>query len=191
MSGISSGVGSGSSAQVSFLQQQVNRLDPANKCLSFNSWTSKSTSGRKALIESYVEGICPGTSILSIEHVWTGPPGKREIGPISFVEFSSRSVRESILKYVQQAAPLKEDDKNTIGIQRAKIAWQLKRNSSLKKAEEILKKDARAKGQTCKIDWQVEESKTRTVSVGDVVAFSQDIGDQTGCFVEAFANCSF
>ena len=62
MSGISSGVGSGSSGQVSFLQEQVNRLDPANKCLSFNSWTSKSTSGRKALIESYVEGICPGTT---------------------------------------------------------------------------------------------------------------------------------
>ena len=78
-----------------------------------------------------------------------------------------------------------------IAIKGAKTEWQRKRNANLQKAETVLKKDLRTQGQVCKIAWQMPGNKQRAVTVGDVVAFVQEVGEQSGKFTGIFENCSF
>ena len=91
---------------------------------------------------------------------------------LSVVELSSRDVRERVLKKVdERGGSMAEDDSNKVSIKRAKIQWQLKRNASLKKASELLKKDPRAKDKEVTIEWQMEGTKNRAVKVGIDVVF--------------------
>ena len=78
-----------------------------------------------------------------------------------------------------------------IGINRAKTAWQLKRNGYLKKAADALKKDSRAQGKAVNIEWKIEGGKDRSVKIGDQVAFLQNSTDAIGSFVADFQNVSF
>ena len=73
-----------------------------------------------------------------------------------------------------------------------KLPFQLKRNASLKQAADVLKKDARVKGQTVEIDWCVEEvngarSRDRGVKVAAVIAFVQTEKAMSGTFQKPFA----
>ena len=96
-------------------------------------------------------------------------------------------MRERVLKKIdERGGSMPEDDSNNISIKRAKIQWQLKRNASLKKASEILKKDPRAKDKEVTIDWQMEGTKDRAVKVGADVVFLQNKADATGKFQKPF-----
>ena len=83
------------SAQVAALQKQVERLDPANKSLSFVGWKDVSGEARVAKIQEFLNKIGSDQGVQRIEHVWSGTPGSRKMTGISIVEFSSRDCRES------------------------------------------------------------------------------------------------
>ena len=55
------------SARLIALQEQVNRLDPANKSLLFSKFTSVSASGRDANIQAFLQSITESTPV-QIEH---------------------------------------------------------------------------------------------------------------------------
>ena len=127
--------------QSSFLRDQTNRLDPANKSLCFSGFKSTSTEARTTVIRAFLDSQGVNGSNHQIQHVYQGPPGARKLSSIAIVELFSRDVREEVLKKVlQNKTTIAEADKNTVSLNRAKTAWQLKRNANLKKALEVLKK---------------------------------------------------
>ena len=175
------------SSEIAWMQQQVNRLDPANRSLAFTGLKSTSANGRVALIESFLKISGGDPKIQNIEYVWKGPPGDRSMSSLCIVELTCRNERESVLKKLEKdKTTMHEGDANVISVQRAKTAFQLKRNASLKKALEILKKVSRSIGQTVEIDWQIPGSKTRVVNVGGVKAFEQLKDDAAGKFVSKY-----
>ena len=86
---------------------------------------------------------------------------------------------------------MSEDDKNQVSIKRAKIAWQLKRNASLKQAVDRLKKDGKLQGKEPVIACLIEGTKDRAVKIGDVVAFLQTPNDACGNFLAPYQNVVF
>ena len=94
---------------------------------------------------------------------------------ISIVELSSRDVRETVLKKLQQdKTTLKEDDGvGEVSFNRAKTTWQLNCNGNLKKAMDLLKKDSRCKGKSVDISWQEDGTKDRVVKVDNRIALCQ------------------
>ena len=113
------------------------------------------------------------------------------MSPRTIVEFSSRDVREKVLKKIEsENSKMAEDDRNVISIGRAKTAWQLKRNNNLTKAADALKKDNRSQGKTVKIEWQLEDkaNKNRVVKVDEDVVFVQLLTDQAGSFQAPYQN---
>ena len=62
----------------------------------------------------------------------------------------------------------------------------------MRKAEAILKKDARANGKTVKIEWELDGgSKDRLVKMGEQTVFLQTSSDLSGHFLAPFTDVSF
>ena len=108
--------------QLSDLQKQLNRFDPANKSLVFGGFSSSSPDGRAANIRSFLESKFQ-VSPVQVEHIFQGAFGKRVIAPLSVVEFSCNSVREMIFRKLEHdKIKISEDDSIDISIRRAKTA---------------------------------------------------------------------
>jgi len=175
--------------EVSWLQQQVGRLDPANRSLAFTGFVEKDLGKRRSLINSYMDHVGCEQEIRSMDHIWTGPIGNRTVGPITIVEVASRNVREEILKKLKETTSTRKDAAGgNIAVGRAKTSLQLKRNGALKQAMKLVKQDARAKDKSVEICWLTEGSKDRTVKIGDQVVFRQTSTDIGGEFVAPFQN---
>ena len=76
------------SSRINWLQDQLNRLDPANKSLSFSGFISTSAAGRRANIETFLTSVMgESVPICQIEHIFKGPSGDRKMSALSLVEF--------------------------------------------------------------------------------------------------------
>ena len=186
-------VGGLPSPQLAWFQEQINRNDPANRCLCFAGFKDSTVESRATSIETFMQNAGVDAKIQSFDHIWSGPQGNRSLTPLCIVELSSRQVREQTLKKLQANSTMKDSGDNKISVARAKTASQMKRNSSLKKACDLLKKDGRTNGLTVEIKWLIElpdgtKSKDRAVTVGDEVAFLQIPSDLTGSFQKSFCN---
>ena len=127
------------------------------------------------------------SNMVHVESLFKGPAGNRSLSGVCIVEFQSRSIREDVLSKLQDS---KSDSKKNLEIARAKTSSQLERNSALRKAEEILKKEAPTK--KIEIIWKKPDSKdkTREVNVDGIPAFRQNISDSSGCFLSPFVSLS-
>ena len=103
------------------------------------------------------------------------------------IECNSHSDREQILKDLNKKSR-KDKTSADLNIDRAKTKLQLQRNSSLRKAADILKKDKELTGKKIEIIWKKSDAgnKDREVKVNDQVAFCQKISDLKGSFVSPF-----
>ena len=174
------GAGELPNAQVSWMQQQVNRLDPANKSLAFKEFSEFDGPRRTAAIEKFFYNIDLKNVIVNIDHIYSGPPGQRVMSPVSVVELPSRALRETSLKKLEGHSILTSANVGSVSVARAKTSVQLKRNGALQQACEKLKKDSRCKDKSVEIVWQMEGKKDRGVKVGDQIAFLQISTDLTG-----------
>ena len=128
-------------------------------------------------------------SEFTCEHVYKGAPQARVITDMCIVTLSSRSIREIILKEVENKPPA-DLTRNELKIDRAKTASQLARNSALRRASDVLKKDTRCSSKEVTIEWLLDDraNKNREVRVGGVPAFVQSKNDSTGIFLPPFSN---
>ena len=159
----------------------------------FAGFKDSTVESRATSIEAFIQSAGVDAKIQSFDHIWSGPQDNRSLTPLVIVELSSRQVREQTLKKLQVNSTMQDSGGNKISVARAKTASQLKRNGSLKKACEVLKKDGRINGRTVEIKWQIEfangtKSKGRVVKVGDEVAFLQLPSDLIGSFTASFSN---
>ena len=144
--------------QVSWLQQQVQRLDPANRSLCFKGLKQDNPETRKHVIEALLDSVDLKSEIIGMEHIYTGPPTDRKISPISVVELGSRNARENALKkLVEPSSLLKSEANSDLIVQRAKTASQRKRNTSLVQACDLSRKDPRVRTKSSKIPGRKRE----------------------------------
>ena len=138
--------------EVSWLQLQVGRLDAANKSLCLRGFKEDNPKARTTRIEKILEQVGVQEHIQNIEHIWKGPPGQRAVSDMTIIEMSSRQLREEALKKLTED-PSKMDIGNSgkLTVARAKTSMQLKRNSCLLKAADLLKKDSRNIGKNVEI----------------------------------------
>jgi len=100
---------------------------------------------------------------------------------------SSRAVREAALKQLKEDnSILTKSEFQGIKCDRAKTSMQRKRNDSLHRVCEIVKKDPRSQGKTVSIQWQIEESKNRGVQLDGISIFLQTTTDLSGSFLPPF-----
>jgi hypothetical protein len=179
------------SSETVWMQQQMGRLDPANKSLFFKGLAQQNTKTRADILRGLVRHCGEEAQISNIEHLWTGSPGNRVISPNCVVEFSSRAIRETVLeKLGKENSPMTAAA--NLSCNRAKTSIQLKRNGSLKKAAELLKKDARCKSKSVNIAWKQDDgTKDRSVEVDGKSIFKQQISDLAGSFESQFHDLSF
>ena len=147
---------------------------------------------RTVFLENFLKQFGANPDSMNVEHVWKGAPGNRSMTSVSIVEFASRDIRERILKNITAAkSKLLDNFGKEIAFGRAKTAFQRKRNESLKKAAELLKKDSLCEESTMKIVWKAEDgSKIRFVNVGERPIFIQNVADVSGIFKTPFDHLS-
>ena len=179
------------SPEVSWLKDQVNRLDPSNKCIAIKNFGTQSGSERDVCIQKFLEDNLGNPRVQSIEHISGWVDGVRKMTPVSVVEFASRTVREEVLKLAGQKLAYRDNTGAVLAVERAKTALQRKRNTALGKAFDLLKKHGAAKGQKVEISWKIEglaanEKGLRGVKVNDTLVFRQQVGDVGGVFSSPF-----
>jgi len=173
--------------ETKWLQMQVNRLDPANKSLCFRDFTTTDAAKRVAAIEATLANLNVDSGIRRIEHIWTGPRDKRVMSTNTIVELSSRDLRESCLKQLNEDnSKMVSAEVGPITVGRAKTSLQMNRNSGLYRVEKLLKEDPKNKGKSVAIIWQIESSKNRGVSIDGALAFVQCSSDISGKFLAPF-----
>ena len=77
------------SSHVNWLQDQVNRLDPANKSLCFKGFKEEDPAKRQKKIQDFLKTSGVKENV-NIEHLFKYRDGVKSILPISIVEFGSR-----------------------------------------------------------------------------------------------------
>ena len=80
------------------MQSQLNRLDPANRCLAFTGFKNASAESRVSKIQAFLRGLGACDKIVSAEHISSGPPGQRKMTGVSVIEFLSRDLKQAVLK---------------------------------------------------------------------------------------------
>ena len=83
-------------------------------------------------------------------------------------------MRESALNKIGDGK-LDDGKGGKVGVQRAKTSLQLKRNASLTKACDKLKKDVRCKEASVEIVWKIDGSRDRGVKVNGNFIFRQSV----------------
>lgn len=184
-------------SQLSWLKEQINKLDPCNKCLSVNGFKDENVGGRVACIEKIFKDYFPEVNILSVDHIYKGPRDDRSLTGTSIIELSSRSARELVLKKFQGGLSLQDSSATVLKVSRAKSALQLRRNANLRRALAALQKDPLGKDKKIEIEWQVEggsskdRCKDRSVKMNEEVVFLQKVDDDCGIFSPQFAHLTW
>jgi hypothetical protein len=179
------------SPQINHLQQQLQRLDPANKSLCFRGFKEGQIQCRKVLIEECLARAGVTDQIINIEHLFSkkDDQGNRKILPISIVELPNRNVREAALKKIIDSKTTDENG-GEIQVARAKTSVQRERNAALKQACAKLKTDSRNIGKEISIEWLIDGTKNRTVNINKQVVFLQTLQNTIGTFQSPFQNLS-
>ena len=76
-------------SQITWMQDQLNRFDSANKSLAFMGFKDNNAENRIQSIESYLKKMGEESHLRVVDHVYTGGPGNRHMAPLSIVEFPS------------------------------------------------------------------------------------------------------
>ena len=178
------------SSQLTWMQQQIQKLDPANKSLCFKGFKESKEEVRCSKIEEFLDSLGLKNEIKNIDHQYKFDQGNRSILPVSIVEVSCRSVRESVLKKIDDKK-FNDGNGGIVEVQRAKTSLQLKRNASLAKACDKLKGNDSCKGKSVEIAWKIEGSRDRGVKVDGNLMFKQSPADLVGSFLAPFEDLAF
>ncbi len=108
----------------------------------------------------------------------------------SLVQFGSDLDREAVLKQCKGTMQAVIDERSfNLKVTRARTQFQLTRNTSLRKAQGMLKQAA---GQTAtvNINWMTEGTRMRSVEVNGEMCFTQEIDATTAVFVGTYRHLS-
>ena len=175
---------------VKFLQDQLDRLDPARKCLSFVGFRNEDAGAREVLIKAFFqEKLSDLNPKFSFDHIRSGPPQNRKFTGVSLLEFSNTAERDDAMRLIEHKKCVLFDGSSEIKIRFAKTRKQMRRNWAMNKALELLKAEPLATNKQVEADWKVAGNRGhRSVKVDGVVAFDQNASDLSGDFKNNFVH---
>lgn len=167
------------SKAVQALTLQLDRLDPAKKCLAIHGLIETNLTLRSQLLNGLV-GASEGCPLpIGIDHIQKGRAGERVPTQVSLIEFRSNADREKAFNLLKDR-DLKNGDGSKLTCKRARINFQKQRNDELIAAEKLLKEKHDSPADV-KINWQ-----ERSVEVKEAPVFLQNRNSTTGKFTEPF-----
>ena len=189
---LESNVVSADNPDVKFLKAQLDKLDPAHKCMSLIGFKGTDSAARSQLIDSFLKAkFASYGDRLQVEHISKGTWQDRKLTSISLVEFPSKKARDDAVHAIKQGSWSLLEGSEPIRFGFAKTKKQLSRNYCVKKAVELLKRDQRTSGKEVAEEWKHAEKGKRTVSVAGQICFLQNASDTCGRFLPPFDNLHF
>ena len=178
------------SLQATIKRQQIalDKLDPARRSMTVIGFHDTPPTTRHNMIKDFLHEHIPSATYELIDTVHKGPYNNRTPTPLSYVQFTSTTLRDHVLKFLtDNNHSLKHNDK-TMRLDKMKPQLQLNRNYALKKAKELIEKHPDGNNKTIIIHWKNDNTTTRTITVNDVTAFTQTKDETTGTFSAPFNN---
>ena len=189
---LESKVVSADNPDVRFLQDQLDKLVPAHKCISVVGFEGSDASERSKILEGFLKEKLPSVAgRCHVEHICKGKWNERKLAGVSLLEFPSKSIRDDTLRLIKSNNLFLAESNKNVRFDYAKTKRQLHRNACVHKACDMLKQDEKGKGQSVVVDWKNPEKGKRTVSVAGTVAFIQAKSDMSGRFVSPFDHLHF
>ena len=169
---------------VKMLQQQLDKLDPAHRSISFLKVKSTDAAARIHMVEKFLlEHFGNIAHKAVVENVMKGLYSNRSLSEVVICELPSKSVRDAILTQIREKnLPCKDNTEAVVKIDHAKTKKQLARNASMLRANELLSKDSRSQGKNIKIEWKTSVKGQREITVAGLVACRQSQNEMSGQF---------
>ena len=162
--------------------QMINAIDPALRQLAFKGFKDMTESTRVAYIDSLLHDFNIPYSF--VDHIYTGPRDNRKLSVVSLVEFPTIKAAENALsKLGGKNKELPISDKVTVVLKPAISKINLRRNSSLRKAHDLIKSSPQSHHKEVKLEF-----KERQVTVNGQPAFTQSNSQLKGTFLEPFTS---
>ena len=178
--------------QIERQARALDKLDVAHKSICFSGFSSDTpASTRLSEIEKFMTEHFADTVICKIESLSTGTAGNRTLTKKTIMELQSQQARNHILTQVKSRNLIFNCNSQNITADKAKTQKQLQRNSSMFQALDKVKAHSEAIGKECKIEWKIDGSWDRNITVAGQIAFVQHAGEATGLFKGSFANLTF
>ena len=169
------------------LKATVNKLDPALKRITFIGWpTAISEDERVSEMKKFVESNLPMIQPADYGNRFQGPYSDRKLSNESWIEFGSVDTAKRCIKKIDHLGQGLKINGVTLKIKPARTKLQSKRNYALIKASELIKASPLTAGRDVKIEWKVEGSKDRQVTVGSDIGFLQGKDETAGSFMAPF-----
>ena len=189
---LESNVVSTENPDVRFLQQQLDRLDPAHKCLSIIGFKGEAVGDRTQVIETFMRDKLGSLgNHARVEHVFKGKYNERKLAGVSLMQFPSKTDRDAALRLIKDSHLVLTDQGVNLRFDYAKTKRQLNRNFCVNKALEMIKRDAFAKDKKVEAEWKHSEKGKRSITVDGQDVFLQLSSDMSGRFLEPVAHLHF
>ena len=107
---------------------------------------------------------------------------------MSILELPSHNDRESVLQKIRDPSLVLKEGNQTIEFKFAKSKKQLRRDASIHRAAEMIKKESKSSSTDVKIEWKTSVKGRRCIKIGSQEVFVQEPGDMTGSFFHGFAH---
>ena len=107
---------------------------------------------------------------------------------MSILELPSHNDRESVLQKIRDSSFTMKDGSQAIEFKFAKSKKQLRRDASIHRAAEMIKKESKSSITDEKIEWKTSVKGRRCIKIGTQEVFIQEPGDMTGSFFHACAH---
>lgn len=166
-------------------QDTIDKMDSANKCITFVGFNTTDELRRRCMIEAFMNTHMQsiGVKFVTIGTILRGPY-PNTASKTSYVEFVNKQDRERAFKELMEKKHILNDDDGTpLRICRMKTEKQVHRNFALHKARELIDNKS---GKKSEIRWLIENSSERHVCLDDIPVFIQKKNDMTGAFVDNF-----
>jgi len=164
------------------LHKFMDAHDPARKRIAFIGWPDATTVGdRIKELEKFIKLHAPHARIVESDNFYYGPYNDRKPNKVAYAEFSSRDATKRVLDHIKQHE-LKIGD-NIILIKPARTKFSGQRNSSLRKACELIEASPESASKKVEINWL-----ERQVEVNKIAAFTQGKTEAGGTFVAPYTS---
>ena len=126
-----------------------------------------------------------------VDHISKGPRHSRTPTDMAILEFPSKQLRDLCLKRIKDQSLTFFDGSSPIEFGFAKTKKQIRRDSCLYRAKDMIKADDLAKNKNVEVVRNINNDKSkRVVSLDGNHCFMQDTADATGRFLPPFGHLS-
>jgi len=166
---------------VQILRKQLDRLDPAHKCIALQGFVDNNLTNRLSCIEQMLAGAAGCPKSVACDTIHRGKFDARVPTKVTLIEFASNTDREKALVLLS-GKTLHDSTGALLKCKCASTSSQRDRNTKIQNAEKEIQKMC-VKGETVKIEWT-----SRRVLCNNVPAFVQHKEDSSGDFLPPFTN---